>query len=712
MLERLKWFIGAGNYNVQGAKNNSITRVAPLLNALTLFIIGITTLAFIGMWVSNAPSWINYAVLVAILVWAIIARLLLRRGYARLATIFLLSFIFIVLSLLAVVAGGITSPSYGILILVATFAGFMLGSRSALIYMGLFIVSTFGLYFAEVYQWLPPSIEQRPFDYILAHIGGVIVGTLFILYVMYHMNQSVAEVHRSEEQLRELFDLAPIGMTTFGLDGRFLQANQALCNTVGYSVEELKELTFQEITHPDDFDEKLPLNHKLIKGEISNYDIERRYIRKDGSVVTAFIQVSLIRDATGAPHQMLAQVVDLSERKQTEEALRQAQKLESLGILAGGIAHDFNNLLTSVLAHSSLVQSRLPEDSPALSNIGKIVSAAEQAASLTQQMLAYAGRGQFQIRPLNLNKVIRDNLHLLNVVVPKTVRFERNLADDLPMVNADVGQIQQMIMNLIINGAEAVEHHQSRAQSEEKTLSDGCVVMETDVVTIGDREQRFQPYSDDLLMPGEYVSTCVKDNGIGMDEETQSKIFDPFFSTKMSGRGLGLAAVLGIVRGHHGALQVESSPGEGTSFCVLLPVSEHASPFTTPTPPAVSPTALDGRTILVIDDEAAIRETVVELLESYGAQTVTSENGTAGIERYRHAMANIHLIILDLSMPGLSGEETFEQLRALNPEVPILVSSGYSESESLPTLMQDPYASFLQKPYKWHELIQTVEQLI
>lgn len=394
-------------------------------------------------------------------------------------------------------------------------------------------------------------------------------------------------------------------------------------------------------------------------------------------------------------------ISDITDRRQAEEALRQAQKMESLGILAGGIAHDFNNLLVAMLGQTSLALSRLPANpTAARESVEKAVRAAERAADLTRQLLAYSGRGQFAIRALQLNDLIRENMELFEVTLPKPVQLQTALAADLPLIEADAGQMQQVIMNLILNAAEAIGQRS------------GTITVRTGVQVVDETYNYLWQYASEPLPSGNYVLLQVEDDGSGMDAATLANIFDPFFTTKFTGRGLGLAAVLGIVRGHHGGLHVASESGRGTSFQLFFPIRQGAAGLAdrvVEAPKATPPGAhLSHPRILIIDDEEPVREAISDILGMEGLPVLTAADGATGLELYRQWQAEIGLILLDLSMPGLSGEETFHELRGLNPEVRVVLSSGYSQTEAARRFVNEPVAGFLQKPYDVEALIAEV----
>jgi len=386
-----------------------------------------------------------------------------------------------------------------------------------------------------------------------------------------------------------------------------------------------------------------------------------------------------------------------AEREQMQSKLLQTQKLESLGVLAGGIAHDFNNLLTGILGNAGLALLRLDASSPARECIQRVISASERAAELTRQMLAYAGKASFEIRPISLSEHILETTHHLTATISKKVTFDLRLGDGLPAVEVDPAQIQQLAMNLIINAAESCGD------------GPGTVIVSTRE-TIVEEGQHEQWFTGEALGPGAYVCLEVQDTGCGMDEETVAKIFDPFFTTKFTGRGLGLSTVLGIVRAHRGSLQVKSAPGQGSTFRVLLPASQRAVGDQTPEDRVGS---LSGRgLILVVDDELFVLEVARRILEGYGYDVVTAENGRQGLEIFRQRIKDIDLVLLDKTMPDLDGEETYRAMKALEPGLLAILTSGYQETEVTTHFLSHELAGFVQKPYLPETLALKVKQAL
>jgi signal transduction histidine kinase len=387
------------------------------------------------------------------------------------------------------------------------------------------------------------------------------------------------------------------------------------------------------------------------------------------------------------------------KQKTVERRMEKSQKLESLGVLAGGIAHDFNNLLTAILGHASLLRAEFSDSESILASLDPIEAAARRAAELCRQMLAYSGRGRFALQVIDLNDVIRGMEALLRVTVPKKARLDLQFAPALAPVLADAAQVQQLVMNLVLNAAEAL--HDDAGAITVRTRSGHRTARELSDTVFG------PPLAD-----GEYVSLSVSDTGEGMTPETLGKIFDPFFSTKFTGRGLGLAAVVGIVRAHHGALHVESERGTGSTFELILP-AHHGPP--TPSPDAKLPDAdlalsqwRTGGTVLVVDDETGVRDLVQAVLERAGMTVIIAADGDSAVETFRQRADEIRLLLVDLTMPGLDGREALEEMRKRRADVPAILMSGYSPMD----LDRGSAQAFLQKPFTPDALRSIVKRVL
>lgn len=428
--------------------------------------------------------------------------------------------------------------------------------------------------------------------------------------------------------------------------------------------------------------------------------LETVRLRKDGALIEVSLTISPIRDGAGRIVGASHMSRDITEQKKIAEHLRQTQKLESLGVLAGGIAHDFNNLLVGIIGNASLALTQLGQNSPPRHSIQEVLAAGERAAALIQQMLAYSGRGRFVVARIDLSKFIQETLSLIQAAVPRTVALRFAPKESLPAIEGDPSQIQQLVMNLVINGAEAIPDG-----------ANGTVTIATEVQQLDSeciRERR--PVAMDDLKPGAYVLLEIRDTGSGMDEATRARMFDPFFTTKFAGRGLGLAAVLGIVRGHGGAIDVLTEPGHGTVFRVFFPALAVA-PDEEPQPESAGDLAGRGA-ILIIDDEEMVRSMAQRLLEHYGYRVLLAANGEDGLDLFREQTGNIECVLLDMTMPVMSGEETLSQLKALRTDIPVILSSGFTEVEAMRRFEGKALAGFIQKPYTASTLAQKVKDAL
>ncbi len=394
--------------------------------------------------------------------------------------------------------------------------------------------------------------------------------------------------------------------------------------------------------------------------------------------------------------EVLTIVRDVTDERHAEQAALQTQKLESIGLLAGGIAHDFNNLLTGMLGQNSLALAKLPLDSPARRHLERAVVSAKRAADLTRQLLAYAGKGQFLVEPIDLNQLVHEGTGLLETVLPKQAQLTLDLMPSLPTVEADRGQIQQVLMNLVINASEALDGQA------------GTVQIRTYVQQVTGDMHTNDHVLPEAVMPGRYVCLEVRDTGRGMDMEQQRRIFDPYYSTKGQGRGLGLSATLGIIRGYQGYLVLHSVPGVGTRFQIYWPAGKIIDP-TMET--AVNPVTTHEGTILIIDDEESVRQAAGEILGLFGYDVLAAADGLSGIELYQRQQDAVDLVLLDMHMPVMNGAETFNGLRRIRPAVPVLFSSGFTELTAT-DILQGDRVDFLQKPYDVDKLITKVQQML
>jgi signal transduction histidine kinase/CheY-like chemotaxis protein len=390
------------------------------------------------------------------------------------------------------------------------------------------------------------------------------------------------------------------------------------------------------------------------------------------------------------------------ERKFLEAQIQQMQKVESLGVLAGGIAHDFNNLLMPILGNAQLVLDDLSEEAPSRARLEQLRSAGRRLSELTNQLLSYTGKGTFAVQPADLSALVREMTQLLEVSVSKNVTLEYELRDDLPSIEGDVSQLKQVVMNLVTNASDALADE------------GGVIRVRTDLME-ADRAYLLESHVFEDHREGPYVYLEVSDSGCGMDAETQRRVFEPFFTTKHTGRGLGLAVILGIVRGHRGSIHLVSEPGKGAEFRILFPAAEGVV-VAIPAPPAApaAPGAEQWRSsgfVLMVDDEPDVREVTEIMLQRFGFTVLTARDGREGVEVFRKFAPEIDLVLLDLTMPGMSGEEAFAEIQRLKPDQPVVLISGYNEEFVASRLAGRP-ATFLQKPFTDQELGETVRSLL
>ena len=483
-----------------------------------------------------------------------------------------------------------------------------------------------------------------------------------------------AEVQQTNAMLNSLIEACPLAICAFNLDGSVRKSNAA-ADALELAVRpECREMAA-----------RAALGEPISSAEIS--------LDSQARTVYCSVWASPILTADAMPDGAVVMAADVSERRALESQMQQAQRLESLGVLAGGIAHDFNNLLTGVIGNASLLQDHFPDESAEAEMCRSLLSAGQSMATLTSQMLAYSGRGRFVIASIDLSRQVEQITPLLHASIPKNVQLRLGLQDLIPRVDADPGQMQQVIMNLIVNAAEAIGSEQ------------GIVEVRTLTRRVGEDELR-APETGEPLPAGQYVALVVRDSGCGMDQQTLERIFDPFFTTKFAGRGLGLSAVLGIVRSHRGALTVESRRGEGATFSVVLPASERQLVVAEPAPVSLS---TGSGVVLIVDDEELVRATASAVLEKAGYEVLLAEDGERALAVLESRRGRIDLVLLDLTMPVLSGEETLDRLLARWPRAGILATSGYDEQESRRRLGRR-VAGFIHKPYNAAQLTTQVAE--
>ncbi|WDT75949.1 MAG: PAS domain S-box protein [Candidatus Manganitrophus sp.] len=627
----------------------------------------------------------------------------------------------------------------------------------------------------------------------------------------------------SEERFRKAFDRAPIGMTLTGLDGRWIEVNHAFCQMVGYSEQELVGMNFRAIMNLDDLDANLKGFRELLNREKDPFKMEKRFFHKDGRTVWVSVSATVVRDPDGEPLYFVAQLEDLterkqakealqrfqfsmehapdavffmtreagfsyvneqacrslgytrdellslklwdidpvfpkerwgeiiqtridtvhtetlhrrkdgvvfpvevsarhlwhgddafhvafvrdiSERKQIEEQLRHAQKLEAVGQLTGGVAHEFNNLLTAITGSLALILEQLPAGSELFGLVDVAQKAACRGAGLTQQLLSFSRRSPVDQQPQDLGKEAKEAVHLLRQAIDRQIQLEMKVDPDLWLILADAGQMNQLIMNLCVNSRDALmERMERRTNVPTPPGWEPCILIRVENIEVDDAHCRIYPNAK----RGRYVRLTVSDNGSGIDEAIRHRIFEPFFTTKEIGRGtgLGLSAVYGIVAEHQGWIELQSAKEEGTTFRIYFPQTEQ-SPLSSQTLSSERPATEGGKTILLVDDEEAIRLLGKTILEYKGYKVLTAGNGLETIALLSGKKKEVDLIILDLTMPHLSGEEVLRQLHQIGPDLKVIVSSGHRTEHA----SYFKKISYLPKPYRPDDLLRTVAEVL
>jgi two-component system cell cycle sensor histidine kinase/response regulator CckA len=523
-----------------------------------------------------------------------------------------------------------------------------------------------------------------------------IIGYLGMQRDVSERKQAEKKLEKSEARYRELIDTMPDGVYKSSHEGKFIEVNPALVKILGYdSREELLAIDIKtELYFKEEDRDSVTLEEQ--HNEMASY----RLRKKDGSEVWVEDHGRYVLDDDGNILFHEGIIRDITERKKAEDVLRHAQKMESIGTLAGGIAHDFNNLLVGILGQASLALKKLPKENPAVSNIMKSISASERAADLVRQLLAYSGKGKFFTVEIDLNTLVKENIQMLEVSIPKTAHLQYELGSPSPHIIGDIGQFQQVIMNLIINAGESMGPNP------------GYIIIRTNRIELTENNAEYSKYTNTPLTAGSYALLQVKDTGSGISQGILTRIFDPFFTTKFTGRGLGLAAVLGIIKGHKGGLRIESEEGKGTLFEIVLPLVTTSTLAGVQEEKKESAIEGEGKTILIIDDDPFVFQLLEDILTEVHFKVIGASDPLKGIELYRKGHQNISMIILDFSMPTMNGKDTFERLLQINKNVKVLLCSGYSEEETLSSFGKERPTGFFQKPYNTEALVKWVVEML
>ncbi|MCE9565468.1 MAG: PAS domain S-box protein [Planctomycetes bacterium] len=523
--------------------------------------------------------------------------------------------------------------------------------------------------------------------------------------------KAVDAVRRSEALFRGVFETAPAGVALTNAAGKYVECNPTFAAMVGRTPDELSSLTPDDIVHPDDLAEHNRFAAEVLAGTLDRYSHAKRYVRPDGEVVWVEFSFAAIRGTGGRFEYGLGVSLNVTERRKLEDQLRHAQKMEAVGQMAGGVAHDFNNLLTAVMCNLALV--RLPENHPQASHLAAAEQAVVRAAELTGKLLGYARRNQLVSVPVPPEDAFREAVGLLRHTLDPRIQMVVNVAPDCGPIQADPALLSQVLLNLCLNARDAMP-------------TGGTLTLSAAPVEVTEGEAATQP---DEARPGPFIRLSVQDTGFGMTDEVKARLFEPFFTTKGIGKGtgLGLPMVQGIVKQHRGWVTFTSTPGIGTKLDMFFPPAEvevgrravarswHtiAMPDVVPTPPVMPQlepveqlTNGTQTTILLVDDESMIRDIGQIVLERAGYRVLSAEDGAEAVEVFAREHAGIDLVVLDVTMPRMSGRDAFRRMVEIAPDVKVLFSTGYS-SEDIAEL--DGSVGLLGKPYRAHELLAAVQ---
>ena len=682
-------------------------RTAHLLNALLVSLMLSLACAVIAVPIIYTQKISSALFILFFFIILLAAKIFMHRGYVQTGKIIFLSGSWIVSVVFIVVSGGITTTNASYLVSVTILSGLLMGRKAAIIVVFLSIATGFAIAVFSEMDMLPVPIFPFPLPPFAGWINltiALIMATSALYLTLKSLEDALAiarqKIHErelAEENLVQeknfsdaIINNMPGVFAMCAEDGSIIRWNKNIESVLGYSSEDLIGMDAVNTVNPEGRDYSRKYIQEIFSGSDKGAE-EVVAITKTGLRIPFYINAHKI--ILGDKKYILGFGIDISDLKRAEEErqrlleqIRYVQKLESLGVLAGGIAHDFNNLLMAILGNVELALIDRKESDPAYNNLTEIKKITRRAADLTSQMLAYSGKGRFVVEKIDLPHLVAEMASMLDVSISKKASVVYDFDVDTPSIDADATQIRQVIMNLITNASDAIGEISGTI-----TISTGKEYCD------GRTAEKFFP--DTVLPAGDYAFLEVSDSGIGMDRDIIKKIFDPFFTTKFTGRGLGLAAVSGIVKGHMGTIRIESVPGKGSSFKVLFPSSRLFEQTNILAETKEKDDWHGSGTILLVEDEESVRMVASKMLNHIGFNVIGASDGKEAIDIFMQKTSEIECVILDLTMPHMDGKECYVELKRIRPDIPVILSSGYMESDSHTELFNSGIAGFLHKPY-------------
>jgi two-component system cell cycle sensor histidine kinase/response regulator CckA len=513
-------------------------------------------------------------------------------------------------------------------------------------------------------------------------------------------SRAEAVLRESEGRFRAVFDNVPASILVMSSQGRLIECNQTLAAELGYSVRQLHNTGLESLVHDDDRSAFRAALEKIQSSGDARHSFETRLLCRDESVIQFSIVATPVPTDYRQASILVAVLENISERRLREQQIQRRQKMESLEVLAGGVAHDFNNLLVGVMANADHLSRCLGVNSEHVQTCVEILESSQRAAELCHQLLAYAGKAPREEQIVNLDEVVTGTQQLLRMTLAPQATLVLHGNAHLPAISADPAHLRQVLLSLVTNASDALVGAPGTV-----TITTG-----TELLKEPDFSKLLHQHAP---VSGPYVFLEVSDTGTGLHEDAITRIFDPFYTTKRHGSGLGLAAVLGIVYAHRGLVSIKSRLGEGTSFRIYFQPAPHpAAPVSIPVKKGEHPEDVaPGMRVLVVDDEELVRNAARRILEHSGYEVITAIDGLDGVELFENHHATLCAVLLDLTMPRMNGETACIRMREINPAIPIILSSGYSESESSSPAIFKEVAAYIRKPYRLKQLLDILEEV-